>query len=465
VPNNVIREWRPGAGTSDFLRPSGYFGTTPFPGREPGSNGLAFDQHGRLVFAQHGERSISRRELDGSITKLVERYQGKRLNSPNDIVFASNGDLYFTDPPFGLPKSFDDPGKELPFQGVYRLSKSGQFALLTAEVGAPNGIAFSPDEKTLYISDSRTARWLAFPVEPDGTLSAPRVLFDAAEFSRGKPGVADGMKVDNHGNIFGAGPGGLYVIAPDGALLGWINFGVATGNCAWGEDGSTLFITSNTAVYRVRLNTKGAHYAQPIPDPVAVYPENYRVLLENSSVRVLDFVLRKGSREDLHSHPKAIQYVLSAYRIRFAYPDGTSEVREAKAGDVYSGEALTHASENIGDSDAHGLLIEFKTEAPSAAEFLTAVTFIRGKPGTEDEMKNELFSIEAPTRAEPGNVAYDLYQSPENANEFMRFEIWRTPEDLELHKQTPHLKASFERRKEQGWTTQITRWKRIRQEQ
>jgi gluconolactonase len=185
VPNNSIRQWRPGAGTSDFLKPSGYFGTAPFPGREPGSNGLAFDQRGRLVFAQHGERSISRREPDGSITKLVESYQGKRLNSPNDLVFASNGDLYFTDPPFGLPKAFDDLGKELPFQGVYRFSKSGQLALLTAEVGAPNGIAFSPDEKTLYRSDSRTARWLAFPVEPDGTLSTPRVLFDAAEFGSG----------------------------------------------------------------------------------------------------------------------------------------------------------------------------------------------------------------------------------------------------------------------------------------
>ncbi len=258
VPNNSIFKWKPGEMVSLFLKPSGYTGAQAFQGREPGSNGLAFDSEGRLVFCQHGDRSISRLEKDGRKTVLVERYQDRRINSPNDLVFKSNGDLYFTDPPFGLPKSFDDPQKELPFQGVYRFSSDGKLTLLTKDIGAPNGIAFSPDEKTLYVSDSLRTAWWVFDVNADGTISNGRVLFDGAEFKKGKPGVADGLKVDAHGNIFGAAPGGLFVISPDGALLGRFDLGVATGNCAWGEDGSTLLIAANTAVYRIRLSTKGA---------------------------------------------------------------------------------------------------------------------------------------------------------------------------------------------------------------
>lgn len=255
VPNNSIFKWTAGDGASLFLPRSGYTGSEPFQGREPGSNGLAFDSQGRLVFCQHGDRGISRLEKDGRRTTLVNRYLGKRINSPNDLVFKSNGDLYFTDPPFGLPKAFDDPARELDFCGVYRLGKDGRLTLLTTEVQAPNGIAFSPDEKTLFVSDPKRALWLAFAVKADGTLSAGRVLFDGADIGTGKPGVADGLKVDAHGNIFGAAPGGLFVIAPDGTLLGRFDFGVATGNCAWGEDGSTLFIASNTALYRIRLTT------------------------------------------------------------------------------------------------------------------------------------------------------------------------------------------------------------------
>lgn len=258
VPNNSIIKWKVGEGTSLFLKPSGYTGTEPFTGREPGSNGLTFDSEGRLVFCQHGDRRISRLEKDVSKTILVDNYQGKRLNSPNDLVFKSNGDLYFTDPPFGLPKSFDDPKKELPFQGVYRFSRDGKLTLLTTEVKAPNGIAFSPDEKKLYVADSARALWFVFDVKPDGAFSEGRVLFDGAEQSKGRPGVADSLKVDVNGNIFAAAPGGLFVLAPDGTLLGRFDLGTATGNCAWGEDGSTLFITSNSILYRIRLNTKGA---------------------------------------------------------------------------------------------------------------------------------------------------------------------------------------------------------------
>lgn len=199
-------------------------------------------------------------------------------------------------------------------------------------------------------------------------------------------------------------------------------------------------------------------------DPVPRYPENYKVLLENDRVRVLDFQLKKGAKEDFHAHPAAVTYVLAAFRIRFTFPDGTTRIREAKAGDLFYGDALTHASENIGDTDAHGLLIEMKTTAKSTlseADLLTAITFIRGPEGTEEDLLTELLSTTAPTRAEPGNLRYDLFQSPTNKNYFMRFEIWRDAQALEDHKTTPHLKASFERRKNKGWMTEITTWKRV----
>jgi gluconolactonase len=257
VPNNRIIKFKVGERATVFLQSSGYTGTQPFTGREPGSNGLTFDKEGRLVFCQHGDRRISRLEKNGTRTTLVDNYQGKRLNSPNDLIYKSNGDLYFTDPPFGLPKTFDDPKKELPFQGVYRLSRDGKLTLLTTEVKAPNGIAFSPDEKKLYVADSTRALWFVFDVKKDGTLSPGRVLFDGTEEAKGRPGVADSLKVDVFGNIFAAAPGGLLIIAPDGTLLGRFDLGTATGNCAWGEDGSTLFITSDTRVYRIRLKTHG----------------------------------------------------------------------------------------------------------------------------------------------------------------------------------------------------------------
>jgi beta-alanine degradation protein BauB len=199
-------------------------------------------------------------------------------------------------------------------------------------------------------------------------------------------------------------------------------------------------------------------------DPVPLYPENYKVLLENDRVRVLDFQLKKGAKEELHAHPAAVTYVLTPFKIRFTFSDGTTRIREAKAGDVFYGDALTHASENIGDTDAHGLLVEMKPAAkplPSGADLLTAVTFIRGPEGSEQELLSELLSTTAPTRAEPGNARYDLYQSPTNKNYFMRFEVWRDEQSLEDHKLTPHLKASFERRKNKGWMTEITLWKRV----
>ena len=203
-------------------------------------------------------------------------------------------------------------------------------------------------------------------------------------------------------------------------------------------------------------------------DPVPTYPDNYKVLAENDRVRVLDFKLRKGAKENFHSHPAAVTYVLAPFKIRFTFPDGTTRIREAKAGDVFFREALVHASENIGDTDAHGILVEMKIAsrassqlATSEADLLTAVTFICGPEGADEDLMRELLSTTEPTRTEAGNIRYDLYQSTTNKNQFMRFEIWRNLRALEEHKQTPHLKASFERRKNKNWMTEITTWRRV----
>jgi gluconolactonase len=259
IPDNAVFKWEEGKGVSLFLKPSGYTGKEPFHGKEPGSNGLAIDAKGNLVLAEHGDRRITRLDKNGTKTVLADRYNGKRLNSPNELVFKSNGDLYFTDPPFGLPGTFDDPEKELTFQGVYRVTPDGQVTLLANEIKAPNGITFSPDEKTLYITDVNPERpaWLAYDVNRDGTISNGRIFRDAAVFVKTENGAPDGMKTDRHGNLFGAGPGGVYVFSPDGTLLGRIKTGVPTSNVNWGSGGSVLYITAGTAVYRIKLLTAG----------------------------------------------------------------------------------------------------------------------------------------------------------------------------------------------------------------
>ncbi len=259
IPKNSVFKWKDGEGVSLFLNPSGYTGSTPFEGPEPGSNGLTFDSAGRLVFGQHGDRRIARLESDGRKTTLADRYEGKRINSPNDLVYKSTGDLYFTDPPFGLPKAFDDPSKELPFQGVYRLATDGTLTLLIKDIKAPNGIAFSPDEKTLYVSDvdPKRAAWLAYDVKEDGTVTNGRVFFDATRWRKDPYFGPDGIKIDKQGNLFGARPGGISVFAPDGTHLGSIETGGPTSNMTWGEDGSVLYVTGGPAIYRIKLSTKG----------------------------------------------------------------------------------------------------------------------------------------------------------------------------------------------------------------
>ena len=255
---NTVTKWEPKIGVSVFLKPSGYNGSEPFTGKEPGSNGLAFDKQGRLVLNQHGNRRIARLEADGKQTVVADRYEGKRFNSPNDLAIKSNGDIYFTDPAYGLPKQLDDPQKEIPFQGVYRVSTNGKVTLLDKDLKAPNGIAFSPDEKTLYTSDTIEGKWWAYDVQKDGSVTNKRLFFDGNDLKKEGPGAPDGMKADAQGNIFATGPGGILVISPNGKLLGRFSMGVPTANCGWGEDGSTLFITANHNLYRIKLNIKGA---------------------------------------------------------------------------------------------------------------------------------------------------------------------------------------------------------------
>jgi len=258
IPRNSVMKWKDGEGLSVFLKPAGYTGSSP-RGGESGSNGLLLDREGRLILCQHGDRRIARLEPNRRFRTLCDNYQGKRLNSPNDAVFKSNGDLYFTDPPYGLVKGADDPARELPFCGVYRLSKDGQLTLLTDQIARPNGIAFSPDEKTLYVaqSDPKMPVWFAFDVQPDGTIANRRIFADARSWPEGLRGLPDGMKVDKEGNLFCTGPGGVNVFAPDGTLLGRINPGQPTANCCFGDDGSTLYVTANMYLCRIRTNTKG----------------------------------------------------------------------------------------------------------------------------------------------------------------------------------------------------------------
>jgi gluconolactonase len=245
IPNDVVLRWEQKSGkVSDYRRPSGQ------------TNGNTMDAKGRLVSCEHVGRRVSRREKDGSITTLADRYEGRRLNSPNDVVFKSDGALYFTDPPYGLPKQDEDPAKELIADGVYRL-KNGHLTLLTDELKRPNGLAFSPDEKTLYVANSDEARkiWMAYPVERDGRLGRGRLFYDVTASK--EPGLPDGMKVDREGNLFCTAPGGVWVFSPDGRHLGTIAPPEVPANCAWGDDGHSLYMTAQKGLYRIRLTTAG----------------------------------------------------------------------------------------------------------------------------------------------------------------------------------------------------------------
>jgi gluconolactonase len=258
IPRNLVMKWKEGEGARPFLTPSGYTGIVPY-GSEPGSNGLARDAEGRLLFCEHGDRRVSRIEKNGGKRTLADGYQGKRLNSPNDLVLKSNGDIFFTDPPYGLPLRAEDPRREMDYCGVYRLTPDGKLSLLTKEITRPNGIALSPDEKTLYVanSDPLKAVWYAYDLKPDGTIANGRVFASAQDLVGKHKGLPDGMKVDQAGNLFATGPGGVHVYTPKGKLLGRIDTKEATANCAFGDDGTTLYLAADMYLCRIKTATKG----------------------------------------------------------------------------------------------------------------------------------------------------------------------------------------------------------------
>lgn len=239
IPANQIVKFVPGAAPTAFRTPSG------------NSNGLTYDRAGRLLACEHSNRRVTRQEADGSLTVLASSYDGKKLNSPNDIVVRSDGTIYFSDPPYGIREE----QKELPFQGVYKISPEGKLTLLAQDFDRPNGIALSPDEKTLYVDDSARLHVRAFDVAPDGSISHGRIL---AELKSARQGVPDGMKVDRKGNLYVTGPGGVWVFDKRGKHLGTILMAELPANCGWGDaDYRTLYLTARTGLYRIRLKIPG----------------------------------------------------------------------------------------------------------------------------------------------------------------------------------------------------------------
>lgn len=252
VPNNVIHAWKDGK-IRDFMRPSGYSGDDP-AWRSSGSNGLAFDAIGRLLIAEHGDRRVSALMEDGGKIPVADRFEGKRFNSPNDIAVHSSGAIYFTDPIYGLPKGEEDPSREIDFCGVYRCGKDGVVSLVTKELERPNGLAFSPDEKTLYVANSHNPRAiiLAVSIGKDGMATATKVFFDTKNLE-GK-GSPDGLKVDAAGHLWATGPGGLLIISPQGKLLGRVLTGKATANVAFGgKDGKAVFLTAHDTLVQFKI--------------------------------------------------------------------------------------------------------------------------------------------------------------------------------------------------------------------
>ena len=258
-PNsNTIYRWSDDDGLSVFRTKSGYSGVDIGEYGQPGSNGLAVDNEGRLTIDEHGNRRVTRLEKNGALTVLADRYDGKRLNSPNDLVFKSDGSLYFTDPPFGLAKFFEDPRKETPYSGVYRWA-DGRLMLLSTDLTGPNGLAFSPDERFLYVGnwDEKKKVVMRYDLRSDGTLTNGSIFFDMT----GAPGedAIDGLKVDREGNVYVSGPGGIWVLSSGGTHLGTIAGPEHAHNFAWGgADGRTLYMTAQTGLYRMRLNIPGA---------------------------------------------------------------------------------------------------------------------------------------------------------------------------------------------------------------
>jgi len=240
IPTNIIYKFASNQQVEVFRRPSGK------------ANGNTLDKENRLLTAEHENRRVSRTEKDGKVITLADRYEGKRLNSPNDLVVKSDGSIYFTDPSYGVSKDQE----ELGFYGVYRLAADGKLTLLVKDLVLPNGIAFSPDEQKLYVNNSEAGYIAVFDVKPDGTVTNERLFADLKDASQG--GVPDGLKVDLEGNVYSTGPGGVWILSPEGKVLGKISVPETATNVAWGEsDRKTLYITANTSLYRIRLKIAG----------------------------------------------------------------------------------------------------------------------------------------------------------------------------------------------------------------
>lgn len=260
VPRNTIYQWTEKEGAKVYLTPSGYTGAEPSLSAEPGSNGLTLDNDGRLILCQHGDRRIARLESDFDSPKpvfstIADRYEGKRFNSPNDAVVRRNGDTFFTDPPYGLPQHEKDSTKEIEFQGVYKVSASGQVSLLVDSITRPNGIALTPDQKTFIVanSDSEKAILYAFDLAENDSVVNPRIFYDLTEAAKTDKGVPDGLRIDRNGNVFATGPGGVWIFNSGGKVLGKIRIPALTANCALADDDKTLYLTSDMYLLRVKL--------------------------------------------------------------------------------------------------------------------------------------------------------------------------------------------------------------------
>jgi gluconolactonase len=259
VPQNIVYKWTEEKGKAIYLTPSGYTDSIK-RGGEMGSNGLLLDPSGNLVLCQHGNRQVARMDAPinaprSTFVPIANNYTGKRFNSPNDAVFNGAGELFFTDPPYGLEKQLEDPKKEIPFQGVYKVKKDGRIILLCDSLTRPNGIAFMPGEKTLIVANSDPAKpyWYAFDLAPNDSLINPRIFYKASEYDSTAKGLPDGLKINKDGNVFAAGPGGVWIFNSQGKLLGKIKLSDAASNCAFSPDQKTLYVTNDMYVLRIKL--------------------------------------------------------------------------------------------------------------------------------------------------------------------------------------------------------------------
>lgn len=260
VPRNTIYKWTEKKGAEVYLTPSGYTGLEISKSREPGSNGLTLDTSGRLILCQHGDRRVAR--MDGSFDSprpvfitIADRHAGKKLNSPNDVVVRKNGDMFFTDPPYGLPNQQNDSTKETPYNGIYKVETTGAVTLLVDSITRPNGIAFMPGQKSFIVanSDPEKSIWYAFDLAENDSIVNPRIFFDATENSKSEKGLPDGLRIDKNGNVFATGPGGIWIFNQEGKVIGKIKIPEATANCELADDDKTLYITADMYLLRVKL--------------------------------------------------------------------------------------------------------------------------------------------------------------------------------------------------------------------